>query len=90
MALENALDMYKLDNNRYPTTEQGLDALVNKPTAAPEPRSYRDGGYIKRLPQDPWGNPYQMLSPGQFGKIDIFSMGWMAKPVPMTTSATGI
>jgi general secretion pathway protein G len=67
--------MYKLDNNRYPTTEQGLDALVNKPTAAPEPRSYREGGYIKRLPQDPWGNPYQMLSPGQFGKIDIFSMG---------------
>ena len=53
VALENALDMYKLDNNRYPTTEQGLDALVNKPTASPEPRSYRDRGYIKRLPQDP-------------------------------------
>ena len=61
VALENALDMYKLDNNRYPTTEQGLDALVNKPTASPEPRSYREGGYIKR--------------PGQFGKLDIFSMG---------------
>lgn len=75
VALENALDMYKLDNNRYPTTEQGLDALVNKPTASPEPRSYREGGYIKRLPQDPWGNQYQLLSPGQFGKIDIFSMG---------------
>ena len=75
VALENALDMYKLDNNRYPTTEQGLDALVNKPTASPEPRSYREGGYIKRLPQDPWGNQYQLLSPGQFGKLDIFSMG---------------
>jgi general secretion pathway protein G len=75
VALENALDMYKLDNNRYPTTEQGLDALVTKPSIDPAPRSYRDGGYIKRLPQDPWGNPYQLLSPGQFGKIDIFSMG---------------
>jgi general secretion pathway protein G len=75
VALENALDMYKLDNNRYPTTEQGLDALVTKPSIDPAPRSYRDGGYIKRLPQDPWGNPYQLLSPGQFGKLDIFSMG---------------
>jgi general secretion pathway protein G len=75
VALENALDMYKLDNNRYPTTEQGLDALVTKPSIDPAPRSYRDGGYIKRLPQDPWGNPYQLQSPGQFGKIDIFSMG---------------
>ena len=75
VALEDALDMYKLDNNRYPTTEQGLDALVTKPSIDPAPRSYRDGGYIKRLPQDPWGNPYQLLSPGQFGKLDIFSMG---------------
>ena len=58
VALENALDMYKLDNSRYPTTEQGLDALVEIPDVDPEPRDYRDGGYIKRLPSDPWGNDY--------------------------------
>ena len=75
VALDTALDMYKLDNNRYPTTEQRLEPLGTNPSIDPAPRSYRDGGYIKRLPQDPWGNPYQLLSPGQFGKIDIFSMG---------------
>lgn len=53
VALENALDMYKLDNSVYPTTDQGLEALVTKPTN-PEPRNYREGGYIKRLPKDPW------------------------------------
>ena len=75
VALENALDMYKLDNSRYPTTEQGLEALVTKPSGDPEPRTYRDGGYIKRLPKDPWGNDYQLMSPGEHGKIDVFSMG---------------
>ena len=75
VALENALDMYKLDNSRYPTTEQGLEALVSKPSGDPEPKNYRDGGYIKRLPKDPWGGDYQMLSPGEHGKIDVFSMG---------------
>ena len=75
VALENALDMYKLDNSRYPTTEQGLEALVTKPAGDPEPRNYRDGGYIKRLPKDPWGNDYQLMSPGEHGKIDVFSMG---------------
>lgn len=74
-ALENALDMYKLDNSIYPNTEQGLEALVSKPTSQPEPRNYRDDGYIKRLPQDPWSNDYQLVSPGEHGKIDIFSMG---------------
>src|SRR5574344_847518 len=74
-ALENALDMYKLDNSLYPNTEQGLDALVTKPTSQPEPRNYRDDGYIKRLPQDPWNNDYQLVSPGEHGKIDVFSMG---------------
>ena len=74
-ALENALDMYKLDNSLYPNTEQGLDALVTKPTSQPEPRNYRDDGYIKRLPKDPWGNDYQVVSPGEHGKIDVFSMG---------------
>ncbi|MCL2919371.1 MULTISPECIES: type II secretion system major pseudopilin GspG [Shewanella] len=75
VALENALDMYKLDNSVYPTTEQGLDALVQKPTMSPEPRNYRDGGYVKRLPQDPWRSDYMLLSPGENGKIDIFSAG---------------
>ncbi|KEY58926.1 type II secretion system major pseudopilin GspG [Serratia sp. DD3] len=75
MALESALDMYKLDNSRYPSTEQGLQALVTKPSAQPEPRSYPQGGYIRRLPQDPWGADYQLLSPGQHGQVDIFSYG---------------
>ncbi|WP_299009358.1 type II secretion system major pseudopilin GspG [uncultured Shewanella sp.] len=75
VALENALDMYKLDNSVYPTTEQGLEALVQKPTISPEPRNYRSGGYLKRLPQDPWRNDYMLLSPGEHGKIDVFSAG---------------
>lgn len=74
VALENALDMYKLDNSVYPTTDQGLEALVTKPTN-PEPRNYREGGYIKRLPKDPWGNDYQYLSPGDKGTIDVFTLG---------------
>ncbi|GAK16217.1 general secretion pathway protein G [Vibrio sp. JCM 19053] len=80
VALENALDMYKLDNSVYPTTDQGLEALVSKPSN-PEPRNYRDGGYIKRLPNDPWGNQYQYLSPGDNGTIDIFTLAQMAKRV---------
>ncbi|RYV03683.1 type II secretion system protein GspG [Shewanella sp. OPT22] len=75
VSIENALDMYKLDNGVYPTTEQGLDALVHKPTISPEPRNYREDGYIKRLPQDPWRNDYLYLSPGEHGKIDVFSAG---------------
>lgn len=73
--LENALDMYKLDNHRYPTTEQGLNALVREPTSEPLPKNYRSEGYIRRLPQDPWGNDYQLLNPGEHGVIDIFSFG---------------
>ena len=75
VALENALDMYKLDNSVYPTTDQGLEALETEPTVSPAPRNYRDGGYIKRLPQDPWGNDYVLNSPGEHGKIDILSVG---------------
>ncbi len=75
VALENALDMYKLDNSVYPTTDQGLEALVSKPSASPEPRNYRNDGYIRRLPSDPWGNEYQYLSPGDNGNIDIFTLG---------------
>ncbi|KFZ31338.1 general secretion pathway protein GspG [Pseudidiomarina salinarum] len=73
--LENALDQYRLDNSRYPTTEQGLEALVREPTVDPLPRNYRRGGYIKRLPTDPWGAEYLLLSPGEHGDVDIFSVG---------------
>ena len=74
-AMEAALDLYKLDNFSYPTTEQGLESLATKPNGAPEPKRYRDGGYIKSLQEDPWGNAYQYLSPGEHGDADIFSLG---------------
>ena len=80
VALENALDMYRLDNSIYPSTEQGLEALVQKPTMSPEPRNYREDGYVKRLPQDPWRNDYLLLSPGENGKLDIFSAGPDGQP----------
>lgn len=73
--LESMLDLYKMNNGFYPTTEQGLQALVTQPTSEPMPRVFPEGGYIKRLPQDPWGKDYQMVSPGEMGKIDIFSSG---------------
>ncbi|WP_338557733.1 type II secretion system major pseudopilin GspG [Erwinia sp. E_sp_B04_7] len=75
VTLENALEMYRLDNNIYPSTAQGLKALVKKPEIAPIPRNYRDDGYVRRLPKDPWGNPYQLKSPGQHGTLDIYSFG---------------
>ncbi len=73
--LAQALKLYRLDNKRYPTTEQGLQALVIRPTVAPIPDNWKAGGYIERLPQDPWGKPYQYLNPGLHGEIDIFSFG---------------
>ncbi len=73
--LESMLDLYKMNNGFYPTTEQTLQALVTQATSEPMPRSFPDGGYIKRLPQDPWGSDYQMVSPGEMGKIDVFSAG---------------
>ena len=73
--LTNAINLYRLDNFRYPTTEQGLAALVSAPSSAPVPPNYASGGYIDRLPQDPWGAPYQYLSPGVYGDFDIFTFG---------------
>jgi len=73
--LEDAMNMYKLKNKKYPTTEQGLEALVTKTTIDPIPRRFPEGGFISKLPEDPWGNPYQLVSPGEMGKIDSFSMG---------------
>lgn len=78
--LEAALNLYKLDNFDYPSTQQGLEALVAKPSGDPEPRNYKAGGYVKSLPKDPWGSPYQYLSPGTKGEIDIFSLGRDGKP----------
>jgi general secretion pathway protein G len=73
--LMQALKLYKLDNQRYPTTEQGLQALVQKPTSGPAANGWKSGGYLEKLPKDPWGNPYQYLSPGIHGEVDVFSFG---------------
>jgi general secretion pathway protein G len=73
--LESALEMYKLDNVHYPSTDQGLESLVSKPSGDPEARRWRQGGYIKRLPKYPWGNDYQFLAPGEHGDLDIYSLG---------------
>jgi len=75
VALENALDMYRLDNSNYPSTAQGLEALVQEPSGDPAARNYRQDGYIRRLPQDPWGNDYLLVSPGEKGRLDVFSVG---------------
>ncbi len=79
-SLMQALKLYRLDNQRYPTTEQGLQALVAKPTTVPLPLNWKPGGYIERLPKDPWGSPYQYLNPGVRGEIDVFSYGADAAP----------
>jgi len=68
-----ALNMYKLDNFTYPSTSQGLEALVSKPSGSPEPKNYKKGGYMPKLPTDPWGNPYIYLASG--GKYEIISLG---------------
>ncbi|MCG7601615.1 type II secretion system major pseudopilin GspG [Halomonas sp. McH1-25] len=73
--LEQALDMYRMDNYRYPSTRQGLLALVEAPSQEPLPKNYREEGYIRRLPSDPWGNEYQYRSPGENGSVDIYSLG---------------
>jgi len=74
-SLESALNIYKLDNYRYPSTEQGLESLVSKPSGSPQPRNYKSGGYIKKLNKDPWGQEYLYLYPGSHGELDLFSLG---------------
>lgn len=74
-AISQALKLYKLDNRKYPTTEQGLQALVQKPTVSPVPDNWKAGGYLDKLPKDPWNSPYQYLSPGVHGEFDVFSFG---------------
>lgn len=74
-AIESALNLYKLDNFSYPTTDQGLEALTQKPAGNPQPKNWKTGGYLDRLPKDPWGNDYHYLSPGVKGSVDIYSLG---------------
>ena len=74
-SLMQALKLYRLDNQRYPTTEQGLQALVARPASAPLAPNWKTGGYVERVPKDPWGNAYQYLNPGVRGELDVFSMG---------------
>jgi general secretion pathway protein G len=73
-SLMQALKLYRLDNQRYPSTEQGLQALVARPASAPLAPNWKTGGYVERLPRDPWGNPYQYLNPGLHGELDVFSL----------------
>jgi general secretion pathway protein G len=79
-AIMAALKLYRLDNQRYPTSEQGLNALVAKPDAPPAPPNWKPGGYLEKLPKDPWGSPYQYLNPGLKGEIDVYSLGADRQP----------
>ena len=76
----SALKLYRLDNQRYPTTEQGLAALVARPEQPPQPPNWKPGGYLERLPKDPWGRPYQYLNPGLKSEVDVFSFGADGQP----------
>lgn len=78
-ALESALNLYRLDNYIYPTTDQGLEALVQRPSGTGV-RQWKEGGYVERLPNDPWGHPYQYLNPGTHGAFDIWSWGADGQP----------
>lgn len=72
-SISSALNLYKLDNYHYPTTEQGLEALVKKPTSEPIPPNWKP--YLKQLPKDPWGRPYLYVSPGEHGPFDLYTLG---------------
>jgi general secretion pathway protein G len=78
--ITQALKLYRLDNSFYPTTEQGLQALVTQPTTSPAPANWKRGGYLDRMPKDPWGREYQYLNPGVRSEIDVFSLGADGRP----------
>ncbi|MGQ3890986.1 GspG family T2SS major pseudopilin variant LspG [Legionella sp. CNM-4043-24] len=78
LSIQNAMDLYKLDNGFYPSTDQGILALVEKPTSSPEPRDWKQ--YLKSLPKDPWGRDYLYLNPGEHSDIDIFTLGADGQP----------
>ncbi|PAU81175.1 type II secretion system protein GspG [Halovibrio salipaludis] len=73
--ISSALDLYRLDNSHYPSTEQGLEALVEKPSGSPEPSNWNPEGYMNAIPKDPWGNEYQYVQPGSEGPYDLYSYG---------------
>jgi general secretion pathway protein G len=79
-AILSALKLYRLDNANYPSAEQGLMALIKRPETGNIPRNWKQGGYLERLPQDPWGGDYLYLNPGIHGEIDVFSYGRDSKP----------
>jgi len=78
-SIDSALKFYRLDNFAYPTSEQGIDALVTKPND-PSIRNWKTGGYLDRVPKDPWGNPYLYLNPGNNGEIDVYTLGRDGRP----------
>jgi len=78
LAIQNALDLYKLDNGFYPSTDQGLLALVEKPSSNPTPRDWKQ--YLKSLPKDPWAREYLYLNPGEHGDVDVFTLGADGQP----------
>lgn len=73
--ITKALDLYRLDNSHYPSTQQGLEALVSRPSGTPEPKNWNPDGYMKSIPEDPWGNDFQYVSPGMEGPYDLYSYG---------------
>jgi general secretion pathway protein G len=79
-ALASALQLYRLDNFNYPSTDQGLQALVERPTGDPPAAHWQAGGYIDQLARDPWDRPYQYLSPGQHGEFDVYTLGRDGRP----------
>ncbi len=79
-SIGSALELYRLDNRQYPTTAQGLKALAEKPSTSPAPANWAAGGYLARVPTDPWNNPYSYRSPGETGGFDILSLGADGKP----------
>jgi general secretion pathway protein G len=79
-ALSSAMKLYRLDNFNYPSTEQGLEALMKRPDGDPPAKNWKSGGYIEALPRDPWGNPYQYLSPGERMEFDLWSQGSDGRP----------
>lgn len=79
-AIMNALKLYRLDNGTFPSAQQGLQALVTRPESGAVPRNWKSGGYLERLPKDPWGNDYQYLNPGVQGEVDVLSLGADGEP----------
>lgn len=86
LSIQNALDLYKLDNGTYPTTDQGLMALVEKPTSNPTPRDWKQ--YLKSLPKDPWSRDYLYLNPGEHSEVDVFTYGASGQPGGTGINAT--